>query len=113
MVIGIQYYELISKLKTITAISFFTNLFGRGHVVSEKSNMADKQQQKSRGADQLEKGIAENERRNQVSMPRGKADRDRGDEDDSTIRQTRDKDETDSVGGGGDLAGNAAGNPDD
>lgn len=63
-------------------------------------------------ADKLERGVAENERMNDVPLSREKTERERRKDDDSTIRQTNDIEETDSVGGGGDLAGNAAGNPD-
>lgn len=59
-----------------------------------------------------EKGIAENERTNYTDLGGTSAKRDdRNEDDDSTIRETDKKEETDTVGGGGDLAGNAAGNP--
>lgn len=59
-----------------------------------------------------EKGIAENERTNYTDLGGASAERDaRNDDDDSTIRETEKKEDTDTIGGGGDLAGNAAGNP--
>ena len=67
-----------------------------------------------RGTEKSEKGLEEHEKANYTAFPAdeptGSREDKGGEKDKADIRQTDKEEETDSVGGGGDLAGNAAGN---